>query len=383
MEELGISDEFLALLDAAVDSILVIDEKGIVRIANQAAERLLGYEQAEIVSRNIKLFMPAPFRENHDGYLENYLRTGQKKIIGIGREVQVQRKDGSIVDIHLSVGECSIGSTALFIGIIRDLSEQRASESALAHAEHEIHALVNQLAHVSRVGVMGEMASSIAHEINQPLTAISTYAQAGKRLLESDTSAIEDISSTLQKIHHQSLRAGEILHSMRNWIREKDITRQSSDCNSLLLEVVDIANIEAKKFNIELKPILDPELPLVMSDPVQIQQVALNFIKNSIDAVSELNLTSSDPRNTVLIKTEAIENDRIRVTVTDYGTGIVSSEASRLFDPFHTTKENGMGLGLSICRTIIHAHGGELAYENNQERGVSFYFILPTSVELS
>jgi two-component system sensor kinase FixL len=388
MNELVTSDKFTALIDAAVDGIFVINSDGIIEVANRAVERMLGYQQSEMLGQNIKFFMPSPYREKHDGYLSKHLKTGSTSIIGIGREVPAQRKDGSILQIYLSVGKYGDDSAVRFVGIARDLSDLKKSESELVEkqatlksAEQEIHELVNRLAQVSRIGVMGEMAASIAHEINQPLTAISSYAQACGRILTANPGKTEDVVATLGKISEQAIRAGNIIRGLRSWVRDQDTVRISSNCNVLLSEVVDIAKMEAQNGDIQLELSLDSKAPMVMCDPVQIQQVALNLVKNAIDSLSECSLERADPRRTVSITIEHQEQDRVRISVSDLGPGISDDVAENLFNPFFTTKESGMGMGLSISQTIIRAHGGELDYQANPQGGVEFFFILPTSVE--
>lgn len=388
MEDLISNNKFVALIDAAVDAIFVINGAGIIEITNQAAQRLLGYSQAELLNQNIKYLMPPPYRDHHDGYLSEYLKTGKSKIIGVGREVKIQRKDGLIVQVYLSIGRFEDDKEAKFVGIIRDLSVLKQNEAELVKtgtnlhkAELKISELINHLAHASRISVMGEMAANMAHEINQPLTAISSYAQACKRLLANDPSQIDQVSSTLDKVSAQAQRATEIIQSMRNWVRNKDVVRVSMDCNKLLMEVVDIANIEARSKNIELKLKLAPEPVTVMCEPIQIQQVALNLIKNSIDAVSEGSSTALNENLTITIQSKHLDDETIQILVSDHGPGISDKVADHLFDPFITTKESGMGLGLSICKTIIRIHGGELYFQSNPEGGTNFYFELPTAVE--
>lgn len=381
MENLVEDKRFTALLDAAADGIFVINDKGIIQLANSGVERLLGYRQDELVGQNIKLVMPSPYRENHDAYISEHLRTGKKKIIGIGRDVEAQHKNGEVIEIFLSVGKFDSGESVKFVGIIRDMRDLRGREKELADAQNEIHDLVNRLAHVSRIGVMGEMAASIAHEINQPLTAISNYAQAGSRLLSSDVDQTEEVLSALNKINKQALRAGEIIRGLRNWVREQDDKREACNCNTLINEVVDIAKIEAQNHDVLLQVELDPELPAIMCDPVQIQQVALNLIKNAIDSIRDNEDDTNNEDRGVVISTQCQGQERIKVTVTDRGPGVSSEVADKLFQPFFTTKHSGMGMGLSICRTIIRSHGGELDFTSNENGGASFYFILPTSVE--
>lgn len=374
------NDKFSALLNAAADGIFVINSLGIIEVANRAVEKMLGYEQQEMLGENIKFLMPSPYREHHDDYLADYLRTGETKIIGIGREVEALCKDGSTIQIYLSVGKYKDDEEIKFVGIIRDLSSIKKSEAELHSAEIEIHELINRLAQVSRISLMGEMAASIAHEINQPLTAISTYSQACSRLLQSGSEQPEKLISTLAKINAQALRAGDIIKGLRSWIRNQDTQRQSCECNTLVREVIEIVLVEAKNNDIKLQTNLETTDLNVMCDPVQIQQVVLNLIKNAIDAIAATRNTPDEQR-VITINTQRLPEERIQISVSDKGPGITDDVAQKLFTPFFTTKESGMGMGLSICQTIIGAHGGQLSYTPNPDGGAIFYFNLPTSVE--
>ena len=381
MQELQTDDRFTALINAAVDGIFIINPNGIIEVANQSVGKMLGYNPSELIGHNISTLMPLPHRVEHDDYLRHYLDTGEAKIIGIGREVEAQKKDGSLLPIHLSVGRYDSKDATKFVGIIRDLTREKQRQSELEHAEQEIHQLVNRLAHASRVGVMGEMAASIAHEINQPLTAIASYAQACTRLLTAEKSQTNDVISALDKIGDQAIRAGDIIRSMRTWVSEQDVQRRPCSCDQLVLEVVELATMESQNHGIELQLSLETRSTNIVCDPIQIQQVMLNLVKNAIDAVASFQPTEQDTGKKILIATKCLQQDRVQVTVTDFGPGIEDEIARNVFDPFFTTKKAGMGLGLSICRTIIRAHGGELNYKSNPQGGVSFYFILPTAVE--
>jgi len=294
MQELQTDDRFIALINAAVDGIFIINPNGIIEVANQSVGKMLGYDPSELIGQNISTLMPLPHRVQHDDYLRHYLDTGEAKIIGKGREVEAQTKDGSLLPIHLSVGRYDSKDAIKFVGIIRDLTQEKQKQSELEHAEQEIHQLVNRLAHASRVGVMGEMAASIAHEINQPLTAIASYAQACTRLLTAEKSQTNDVISALEKIGNQAIRAGDIIRSMRTWVSEQDSQRRRCSCNHLMSEVVELATMEAQNHGIELQLSLETRSTNIVCDPIQIQQVMLNLVKNAIDAVASFQPTEQD-----------------------------------------------------------------------------------------
>ena len=372
------NEQFSALMNAAVDGILLINDRGSIEAVNSAVERLFGYSKDELFGKNVSLLMPEPDKSQHDSYLSNYLNSGEAKIIGIGREVRARCKSGKIIPIYLSVGDYHDGSYAKFVGIIRDLSQQKTREAKLAEAEKEIHQLVSHLAQVSRVSVMGEMAANIAHEINQPLSAIATYAQSARRLLNVESPDLHTLKKPLDKIAEQALRAGEIIKGVRTWVREQDTERQCCALDKLILAVIEIARLNNEQDEIDIQLELDPSLPDVMVDPIQLQQVLFNLIRNALDASK-----SSQHAKSIVISAEATSVERVTVRVNDRGAGIDEAARSRIFEPFVTTKDAGMGMGLSICKTIIEAHGGELSYCPRSEGGTSFYFTLPTAITTS
>ncbi|NJN06213.1 MAG: PAS domain S-box protein, partial [Rhodobacteraceae bacterium] len=218
----------------------MINARGTIEMFNQAAESIFGHAAAEVIGRNVSVLMPSPYREEHDGYINNYLTTGKRKIIGIGREVSGLRADGSVFPMELSVGRFEVNGNQLFIGMVRDITERRKIEKTLQ--DHR-----NRLAHVGRITSMGEMASGIAHEINQPLTAIATYAQVGRRLLDADPVDPEKIADLLQQIGKQALRAGEVIKRLRGFIHElimgKMLDRQLDECGLSFRDLEVIENV--------------------------------------------------------------------------------------------------------------------------------------------
>jgi two-component system sensor kinase FixL len=360
-----------ALLDAAVDAIILIDERGRITRFNHAAERLFGYAQAEVLAKNVSCLMPEPYQSQHDGYLGRYLRTGERRIIGIGREVLGLRKDGTTFPIELSVGEFRTSGEMLpvgahgFVGIIRDLTERKAQT-------REAEGLRARLTHVGRLGTLGEMVSGIAHEVNQPLTAISTYASACRRMVQAGTIGGEELAATLDKISAQADRAGQVIRGLRALVRRRDEKREPLDINRLIRDVVKLFDFEVRQAGYQLVLELAEPLPATMGDAVQIQQVVLNLLRNGLDAMLE-----RPGGDTLRIET-AVENGRVEIRVTDSGPGLPPATVQRLFEPFFTTKPQGIGLGLSICKSIITAHRGELAGETAPAGGARFRVRLPT-----
>ncbi|MDP3856937.1 MAG: PAS domain S-box protein [Stagnimonas sp.] len=484
-------DRFGALMDAAVDAIVLADGRGRITEFNRAAQRMFGYTPEEVLGQNLNVLMPDPDRRRHDRYIGHYQQTGEARIIGIGREVTALRKDGSTLPVELSVGEFRIGDEPGYVGILRNVSERRRQlsrierqaeelrlifqdaptpmlitdpaghilkanraccellgynveqvhgvrqsellhpddrELALSHlralgqgatafeselrylrqngsvlhtvtyaalsgsgagglviselvdrtallsAEHEAEELRSRLAHAGRIGTLGEMVSGIAHEVNQPLTAIANYASACRRLVQSGQSKPEELVTTLEKISAQAERAGQVIRGLRSLTRKRDAVREPLDCNQLITEVARLLEFELRNSGWRLLLNLAPKLPTVMGDGVQLQQVVLNLVRNGIEAMSER--ASGD---FIRVETAVTAAGAVEITVSDCGPGISESVEAHLFEPFYTTKHQGMGLGLSICQSIVAAHGGEMSYRGNAQGGASFTVRLPTA----
>lgn len=483
-------DQLSALLNAAVDAMVLIDERGVVTRFNAAAERVFGYLAGDVVGHNVNMLMPQPYRREHDGYLERYQSTGDPRIIGIGREVVAQRKDGSTFPIDLSVGEFRTSAGRGYVGIMRDISERKRNEeqlrqsneelrlifeyaptaimitdlhghifnvnracsdlfgysveelsstrhldlvhpedrrialdhfsklrssggacqcevrylkadgsvmhalhyaaaatdaegrplmmigevvdrSALYQATREAEDLRARLAHVGRIGTLGEMVSGIAHEVNQPLTAIANYASACRRMMLAGQTNPGEMLSILEKIAGQAERAGQVIRGLRSLAKRSDSQRQLLDCNQLVRDVVRLIEFELRGSELTLDLQLSRDLSPVLADGVQIQQVVLNLIRNAMEAMAEVAAGKT-------VTVETAESDaRVKIRVSDRGPGLPADVAHHLFEPFFTTKKQGMGLGLSICKSIAAAHGGELYYTQNQWRGATFALELP------
>ena len=356
-----------SILDTAPDATVVIDQTGIIQSFNAAAVRLFGHTEAEVVGKNVSLLMPTPFREEHDGYLHRYLTTGERRIIGIDRVVTGLRKDGSTFPIKLAVGEVSYGDRRFFTGFIRDLTERQASE-------RQLEELQSELARLSRLTAMGEMASTLAHEMNQPLSAIANYLQGSLRLLERlDQPNARKVSDALGEATKLTLRAGEIIRRLREFVARGELERRPENINKLVEEASALALVGAREQGVKTVFYWDTNVRPVLVEKVQVQQVLLNLIRNAIEAMQ------NSERKELLVKTGLSENGMIEVSVADTGCGIAKEIEPRLFQPFVTSKPAGMGVGLSISRRIIEAHGGELWAEPNPGGGTLFRFTLEPS----
>jgi len=361
-----VAAEFQALLDAAVDAIVVIDDRGQILTFNRAAERMFGRAAAEVIGKNVNVLMGDPYRSEHDEYMSRYLATGEAHIIGKGREVEGRRANGEAFPVSLAVGEASGDGKRRFVGIIRDLSAQRAAEQRTRSLEH-------RLAHVGRFNLMGEMAAGIAHEINQPLTAIATYAQAAKRAMQRSELDVEMLHDIYGKIDEQARRAGQVIDNLRKLIRKQEIDTQSLDVNRVVADVMSLIEADARSEGIPVHVHPRAGLPSVRADAVQLQQVLLNLTRNSVDAMRN----GLGKERGIVIETDRSERGGVRIAVTDHGHGVSPQLGDGIFHPFVTTKRDGLGVGLAISRTIVESYGGSLSYSDNPAGGSVFTIELP------
>ena len=343
---------------------IVIDNQGIMRSFSATAERLFGYVTDEAVGNNVSMLMPSPYREQHDSYLARYFATGEKKVIGRGRVVVGQRKDGSTFPMELAVGEMTFGGTRSFTGFVRDLTERQATQRRLQDMQAE-------LIHMSRFTAMGEMASTLAHELNQPLTAVASYLNGCRRLLEGSESEHKlMLRDAIDRAADQAMRAGHIIRRLRQFVARDESERQVESLPRLIEEASALALVGIKHDGVRVKFDLSPGVELVLADKIQVQQVILNLMRNAIEAMHDAT------RRELTLSTAEVPNGMVEVSVSDTGPGIAPEIAAQLFHPFVTTKPQGMGVGLSISRTIVESHGGKLWAEPNPGGGAIFRLTL-------
>ena len=355
-----------SILDAVPDAMIIIDETGSISSFSAAAERLFGYAEADVLGRNVRMLMPGPDQHRHDTYLSNYLLTGTRSVIGSVRSTTAMRRGGETFPIELAVGEASSGGQRIFTGFIRDLTQRRNTELRLQELQSE-------LIHVSRLSAMGTMASTLAHELNQPLTAITNYLETTRDMLaDRDLVDLDLVQTALDEAANQSLRAGHIVRQLRDFVARGDVEQRGEPLNGLVREAANLGLLGAREAGVEVVMALCDDTAIVRADRVQIQQVIVNLVRNALQAMS------ASPTRVLTISTEpaAANPAWMQVNVSDTGAGISAAMNDRLFQAFASTKTDGMGLGLSICRTIIEAHDGRIWASDASGGGAAFHFTL-------
>ncbi len=353
-----------SILATVPDAMIVIDEVGIILSFSAAAEQLFGYSESEASGQNVEILMPQPDRRQHGSYMHRYLTTGQRRIIGIGRITIGQRRDGSTFPMELSVGEARTAHSRVFTGFVRDLTRRQATEVRLEEIQAE-------LAHASRVSAMGTMASSLAHELNQPLTAVANYVEAARDLLAMPNAEnVAIVREALGDAATQAVRAGQIVRRLRDFIARGDSDKRVENLRGLINEANALALIGVAELGIDIRIAIDDRISGVLVDKVQVQQVLVNLIRNAVEALTDA------PVRRLTISAVPTADQMVQVSVVDTGPGLNDEVESKLFRPFVSTKDAGMGLGLSICQTIIEAHNGRIWLDKPAEGGTAFRFTL-------
>lgn len=351
-------------MDTAVDSIVVVDEQGIILYYNAAAERLFGYTAKEAVGNALGILMREPERRHHREYIGRYLATREKHIVGTGRPVEAQHKDGTPLTVYLAVSEFETASGLCFAGVMHDLSP-----------ELEARELRGRLERTGRLSAMAETAAAIVHEVSQPLAAIAIYAQTARDLADGNNPPGERMVDALDKVIEQALHAGLVMERVQGLIRGDEGQYEIANINALAADVVEIARLDARGHNIAVDLSLEDDLPGVECDAVQIQQVVLNLLRNAIEAMSEPDRRHGD---TITVRTRAEGRRHVSIDVIDRGPGLADDIEGDLLTTTQTVGKRGLGVGLAICRTVVLNHNGRLDYANNAAAGgATFSVTLP------
>jgi PAS domain S-box-containing protein len=367
-----IEQRYRVMVETASDAVVCIDERGAILLANPATTKVFGYDPADLIGKPLTMLMPEYLRKLHEDGFRRYSATGQRHINWQGTELTGLRKNGQEFPVEISFGELTADGHRIFTGFVRDISERKQTEGLRA----SLHATQLELAQVSRLTTMGELAASIAHEVNQPLTAVTNNANACLRLLARRNLDPEVLRCALEEIVADGTRASAVIARIRAFIKKAPAERKELDINDVIQEVLALARRELSENRVLLEPQLTKALPLVLADRVQLQQVLLNLIMNAIEAMTAV----TDRRRMLCVQSQVDESGDVMVMVRDSGTGL-GSEGGRVFSPFFTTKANGMGMGLPISRSLVEGHGGRLWATSNSPHGAVFSFTLPATSE--
>lgn len=365
-EHEGVSEaRLLSVLDTAVDAIIVIDENARILVYNKACEGLFGHPAADMIGKNVKAIMPPRYSEAHDSYIENYRRTGEAQIIGIGRQVEAMHRDGTVFPVDLSVGEAKTPDGRQFIGILRDGRPRAAYEERLAELQAE-------LVHMARVSAMDEMGSAIAHELNQPLTAAMLYLQAAVRRMKQAAEPPDPmVLDVIAKAGREADRAATIIQRMRDFIEKREPKRKQSTVAALVDDALELALVGSRRRDIEIVCAIPEDLPAVEVDAIQIEQILVNLFRNAVEVIGE-----ADERRIEIAA--VVMADVLRISVSDSGPGIPANQLPDLFKAFASSKRSGLGLGLAISRSIAQNHGGDLTVDpGGGGHGACFRLDLP------
>jgi len=369
MHERTTQSELAAVLDTMVDGVIMIDKRGIVQRYNPACEVIFGYKKDEVIGHDVSMLMPDPDRAHHSTYISNYQTTRDAQIIGIGREVKGRRKDGTMFPMYLSVGEMPDAEANAFVGIIRDLTHENDQRTKFDELQQEHF-------HLSRVAAMDQMGAAIAHELNQPLTAIMNYLEAGVVLVDkTEIENAEKLKNTLTQSALQAERAAKILSRLRKFIETGTIEKRKEELGTIINTAVALIMPVYKNYKIDLKTSMPPALPQVQVRDVQIQQVLVNLLRNACEAMQD---TSTKE---LTITAERHSEHYVKVGIVDTGVGLTDSQFEKLYEPFSSNKQGGLGVGLSISQSIVSAHDGQLWAERGSPDGCCFYFTIPVESE--
>jgi two-component system sensor kinase FixL len=369
-EGMQAQERFRLVVEASLNGVVVVDAQGHIVLVNVRTEKLFGYGRDELIGQGIELLVPKRFRDEHPAHRARFHAAPEARAMGAGRELFAKRKDGTEFPVEIGISPIQSPEGTLILSVVVDISDRKQAEAeARQHRE--------ELAHLSRVAIMGEMAGSLAHELNQPLTSIVNNASAGRRFIAKGRADLAKLDDLFEAVVADGRRAGEIIRGIRGMVLKGNEVRDPVNLNDVIASVLKLVRSDALGHHCALVTEPDPELPLVEADSVQLQQVLFNLVVNAFDAMRE---TPAAERR-IIIRSECKSDGGVRVSVRDFGTGLPAEGSKRIFEPFFSTKREGMGMGLAIARSIITSHGGELAAANVEGGGTHVHFSLPVIAE--
>jgi len=370
-ERKRLEERFRRVVESAPNAMVMISAGGQIEMVNAQTERDFGYSRAELLGQPVEMLIPERFRRAHPGLRGNFFTTPQPRPMGVGRDLYGLRKDGSEFPVEIGLNPIETDEGTMVLSAIVDISERMAAEDDRRRSERRVQDLQTELLHVSRLSTMGQMASTLAHELNQPLTAITNYLQGLRRLADSPLERARLID-VIDRVVAQAARAGQVIRRLREFVARGDTVRHSEPLNEVVEEAVGLALIGARQVGVQVSLQFDPQVGSALIDKVQLQQVILNLVRNAIEAMED-----SEVRELLVVTRRESRTGGQEIRVVDTGPGIALDIAERLFQPFNTSKKTGMGLGLSICREIVEAHGGRITASANQPSGTVFAISLP------
>jgi PAS domain S-box-containing protein len=356
-------ERFRMVVESAPNAVVLVNAEGHIVLVNSQCEKLFGYRREELLGRPIEVLVPEHLRLEHAGYRAAYFSCPTPRPLGKLRDLFGRRKDGSEFPVEVGLTPIRTGTGLLVLGVIMDMTAQKQAEEAR-----------RELAHAARLALAGELTASIAHEINQPLGAILSNADAAEMLLASSPPALDQVREILGDIRRDDLRASEVIRHLRGLLKRHEMEYQPVDLNEVSSAVLLLVRAESRRRGITVASATADDLPLVRGDRVHLQQVLLNLVFNGMDALADVR-----GERRVTVRTALNASGSVEIAVSDTGPGVPPDRLPRLFDPFFSTKKDGMGLGLSIARSLVEAHGGQIWAENNPGGGATFRFTLPTN----
>jgi PAS domain S-box-containing protein len=360
-------ERFRQVFEAAPNAMVMVSEDGRIVLINAQGEKVFGYGRAELVGLPIETLIPERFQPEHPMHRKHFVGNPQTRTIGAGRELFGRRKDGSEVPVEIGLNPMRTPEGLFVVASVIDITERRKAEA-------ETRELRQELAHIARVATMGELTAAIVHELGQPLSAILSNAQAGLRGLASGKTDVNDVRDILEDIVADDQRAAQVMQHLRSLFRRGHVERRPLRLNQVINDVVRVVVRDAELRRMEIVTDLASELPLVSGDRIQLQQVLLNLVVNAFDAMAEV----TDWPRQVILRTRALDGNRVQIDVADTGPGIAAEKLGSIFKPFVSSKAGGMGMGLSVSRSIVTDHEGRLWVENRPEGGAIFHIVLPT-----